>query len=146
MGSIFRYEHKDCGFEYKHFDGVGFMGMELEQKAYEKIKNGECGEDWQKLLQDNPYAKVTVHNALSYCEKCKKYHSIPQMKLYIPKDSNVSEEDKMFFDPEKYTLAKKEIVFCPDCMEETVDIENSFFITCPVCGKEIKGKFAGLWD
>jgi len=38
MGSIFRYEHKDCGFEYKHFDGVGFMGMELEQKAYEKIK------------------------------------------------------------------------------------------------------------
>lgn len=145
MGSIFRFEHKACGFEYKHFDGVGFMGMELEHEAYEKIKKGEMGADWQKLLADNPSGKVTVHNELFYCEKCKEYHSIPQIKFYVL-NKDASEEDEMFFDPEKYTLVDKETVYCPKCKEKTVEMDNVYSVPCPVCGKVIKGKMEGLWD
>lgn len=131
MGSIFRFEHKPCGFEYKHFDGVGFMGMELEREAYEKIEKGLMGEEWQSLLKDKPNAEVAVNNTLCYCEKCKKYHSFPQIKL---------------LDQERKTIIKKEILYCPGCKEEVIDMDNVFDVPCPVCGEKLKGKFAGLWD
>lgn len=137
MGSIFRFEHKACGFEYKHFDGAGFMSMELEGAALEKIKKGEMGEDWKKALDDNPKAEVAVHNALCYCEKCKKYHSLPQIKLNL-----LEEKDG----EEGYKALKKETLYCPECKEEVVDMDNVFSVPCPVCGEKIKGKFAGLWD
>ena len=137
MGSMFRFKHKACGFEYKHFDGAGFMSMELEREAADKIANGEMGQDWQQILAENPKAKVSVLNTLCYCPKCKEYHSLPQIKIQVLEEVN---------DEEEYKVLKKETLYCPKCKAEAEEQENLFSVPCPVCGKKIKGEFAGLWD
>lgn len=153
MGSIIRFTHKECGFEYDFYEGVGFSLFRLQCNAREKMRSGEWGKQWQDLMEKHPEGTATINKALCFCPNCKKYYTEPRIKFYVPNegfhyDFHEPNEDMVptYVIYSDYHLIEKETMFCPDCNAESVVMDNLNKVPCPVCGKIRRGRDIGNWD
>ncbi len=153
MGSIIRFTHRECGFKYDFFAGVGFGLFRLQCEAREKMRSGEWGEQWKDLIQKYPEGTATIGKALCFCPKCSKYFTEPRIKFYVPNEGFHYEFDERHEDMipsyvicEHYHVLEKEDMFCPDCGTKATVMENLNQVPCPVCGKMRKGRDIGDWD
>jgi hypothetical protein len=153
MGSIIRFTHKECGFEFSFYKGVGFrlFAMQCESRKY--MRTGEWGEHWKELIERYPEGTATLGKAICYCAKCKKYFQEPRIKFYIPKEGyrHVPKEecDDRVLPYEVYSsyqLLEEETITCSKCKKVAQVMEKHTQIPCPVCGKMRRGRNVGDWD
>ena len=122
MGNIIRFTHRECGFKFDFFEGVGFSLFRLQCNAREKIRSGEYFTE--------PRIKFYVpDDGYLYEFSEKNEDMVPTHVIY-----------------EHYHLLEKEDMVCPDCYSSATVMENLNQVPCPVCRKMCKGRDVGNWD
>ena len=85
MGSGNSCKCKKCGNEYVAFTGVGFFYPTDCEAALERMKNGEYGVEWKKLISSYKYPVIDAENQL-YCCECGYWKVDEKLDLYVPKN------------------------------------------------------------
>lgn len=151
MGTVYRYTHGKCGFQYQYFEGVGFKLFAQSCDSRKHMRNGDWGEKWKALLEQHPDGTAVIDKRLCYCQQCKEYHTEPQKAFYVKKpdsDFEYGEDERvpLYKLDEHFELLEKEQVMCPKCDEELKVLDYVKRIECPVCGELVVWKKVGLWD
>lgn len=153
MGSIIRFTHKECGFEFNFYEGVGFRSFAMQCESRKYMRSGEWGDHWKQLIEQYPEGTATLNKAICYCARCKKYFQEPRIEFYIPKEGyhyapKEGRDDSVppYIVYEHYQLLEQATITCPDCETVATVMENSAQIPCPVCGKMRRGRDVGNWD
>lgn len=82
MGSVISFTCRDCIFRYELHEGTGMWLFSRECQSRKLMRNGEWGEEWQKLLEENPEGTATLGRVMCHCKNCKKIYSEPRIVFW----------------------------------------------------------------
>jgi len=155
MGSGKVFKCTSCGKEFMSMTGIG-MGFSNEyQEIVSKIKNGEYGEDFKKLMNSKKGVVVDLERNLYICKKCGNWTENYCFDFYVPKKKEdiekVSQENFCVMPHELkdgYELILKIEHSCDKCGSDMRKIEpdEECVLKCPDCGKELETSGWIDWD
>lgn len=153
MGGVVCFFCNQCKFKYEHHTGVGMLLFATQCQSREMMRSGKWGEKWQKMLAENPEGTATLDKVLCYCRRCSRYYSKSRIVFWIPKENyhfdfkeNYEDMVPTYIIHKYYRVLEKESIVCSKCNEEVEVIEEYSKATCPMCGKNMKYKSAGIYD
>ena len=143
MGSGFTTLCNSCKDMEEAILGVGFMYLELCRKTLKKMKSGKFGEEYKKIVNDNPNCNIDCEKVIFYCKDCKKWHVDTVLDLY-----KGNEEDTCYNINDDAVLLKKFEHKCKYCGSKNLEIFHDFNpkMKCNKCGGELIEAGVMMWD
>lgn len=154
MGTGYKLRCTNCGEEFDLLFGIGFLYPEQVKRVRQSALNGEFGEEWKKIINDNPYYIIEPKEYLYWCPKCHCFEMGEELSIYKPKnlDDLLKQQrgektvKEWGYDPwgisrDNYELVKEFVRECPKCKtkmerkdeDEIEDLE----LICPECGGKL---------
>lgn len=164
MGTGRELKCKECGKTFNLNFGIGFLYPDACRQARKAALNGELGEEWKKIISENPYYVVETKRYLYWCPNCHCIDFGEELSIYKPKDleSLLKQQrgektvEEWGYDPwgvneETYELVKEFVRECPRCKtkmdrkdEEEID---GLELVCPECGGKLEDTGnCVMWD
>ena len=154
MGNGICYKCRICGKKYEASWGIGMMFPEQYAKIMKKAKQGGFGEEYKKLINNNPNVAIDAEEYVYCCRSCKIWKVEPGLALYRPnsgcktiiaQDYVTPDELKRHYRSWRHISHK-----CTKCGER-MHRANEYEIKtlpCPYCGGPRDMDYEGLimWD
>ncbi|MBR2991272.1 MAG: hypothetical protein IKF51_07435 [Solobacterium sp.] len=131
MGYGYMFNCRKCGYQAEGYEGFGFLFPAEYRSVQQRAREGLYGEELQKYLMQHPETQVNAENIVVVCEDCGHLESVPELSVYLPKDSSGSStEDIAYLTAmdlqERYTLFREYQHRCERCGAEcTKQIRNT---------------------
>ena len=125
---VYELNCKKCGYNLCFGKGVLMSFNQTNRELLKRMKNGELGENFKKIANENPDARVSHSRELFRCTKCGELSGGMVIVLRGADNRVLAEEEH----------------FCKGCgskMEALEGIENSreYELSCPRCKKAFDG-------
>ena len=84
MGTGISFKCSRCGKSYAASWGIGMMFPKQYAKIMKKAKRGGFGEEYKKLINNNPNVAIDAEEYVYCCRSCKVWKVEPGLALYRP--------------------------------------------------------------
>ena len=140
MGSIYRVKCTKCKKAENATFGFGFKYQDLCDETMQKMKDGEFGEKYAKIIKDNPDSIINCDSVVFVCKECNKWFTDIAMNIHKKDIYGYLELGKMI---------KKFERTCKNCGSKKLIMLAYFddnIMKCNNCGGKLKETNHIMWD
>ena len=117
MGEGISFICKHCGKENIALWGIGMFFLQSYKETIQQVKNGECGAEYQKLVERFPVYGINTEKYVFTCDRCNTWRCEKDMTFYVPKekDSDLTYHETEDSSKKDYKYIREVNHRCPKC-------------------------------